>query len=316
MFNTAHHSAASKITHVVAPHTIIMGRAKVDGQYCSHSVTANAGDLSSGLCLNVAERNGASLLSNEHVCDEGKMGLPVTRVCVNRRTMPLPPSRRERTVRDRCGMSKIDHLYRQNCGKRLNMPISDLSLDFVCPTCGADPQEKCEMNSGTPRFESHLERWDIAKNHTRDNGFCEEQVASILERNATATIADWLSRVKRDDGLNRIVLSDEERTGHLPKLIRELIHRLRVPRSLGTKQVSEAAVEHGKVRRSQGYSIPMIIEESRMVQVSIFQTLQTNHHTVDFGSLLNDVTAIADEVDSQLRQTVVSFTETAAATVA
>lgn len=64
----------------------------------------------------------------------------------------------------------------------------------------------------------------------------EEQVGSILERDATATIADWLSRVKRDDELSRIVLSDEERTGHLPKLIRELVHRLRVPRGLGTKQ--------------------------------------------------------------------------------
>jgi hypothetical protein len=140
-----------------------------------------------------------------------------------------------------------------------------------------------------------------------------EQVASILERDATATIADWLSRVNHDDELSGIILDDEERTGHLPNLLRELVHRLRVPRVLGTKQVSEAAVEHGKVRHSQGYSIPMIVEESRMLQVSIFQTLQANQKVVDSGSLLNDVTAIADEVDSQLRQAVVSFAESAAA---
>jgi hypothetical protein len=48
--------------------------------------------------------------------------------------------------------------------------------------------------------------------------------------------------------LTVIALSKEQRTGHLP----QLIHRLRVPRSLGTKQVSEAAREHGKVRHSQG----------------------------------------------------------------
>ena len=52
--------------------------------------------------------------------------------------------------------------------------------------------------------------------------------------------------------LTVIALSKEQRTGHLPQLIRELVHRLRVPRSLGTKQVSEAAREHGKVRHSQG----------------------------------------------------------------
>jgi DNA-binding response OmpR family regulator len=134
-----------------------------------------------------------------------------------------------------------------------------------------------------------------------------ERVASILERDALKTIADWLSRVERDDELIHITLSSEQRTGHLPQLIRELVQRLRVPRSLGTKQSSEAAIQHGKVRRSQGYSVPMIIEESRMLQVSIFQTLQTNLSVVDFSLLLIDVMTIADEVDSQLKQTIVSF---------
>jgi hypothetical protein len=43
------------------------------------------------------------------------------------------------------------------------MAVLDKSLSFVCPICGAQPQEKCELNSGTPRFESHRERRDIAK---------------------------------------------------------------------------------------------------------------------------------------------------------
>jgi hypothetical protein len=51
----------------------------------------------------------------------------------------------------------------------------------------------------------------------------------------------------------------------------------------------------------------MIVEESRMLQVSIFQTLQTNLHQVDFSLLLLGVMAIADEVDSQLAQTMASY---------
>jgi len=134
-----------------------------------------------------------------------------------------------------------------------------------------------------------------------------ERVASILERDALATIKDWLARVEREKELTNIVLTHDQRTGHLPKLIQELVHRLRVPRSLGTKAVSDAAVDHGKVRYAQGYSVPMIIEESRILQVSIFQTLQNNLITVDFSLLLIDVMTIADEVDSQLKQTVTSF---------
>jgi CheY-like chemotaxis protein len=139
-----------------------------------------------------------------------------------------------------------------------------------------------------------------------------ERVASILERNASATITEWLSRVEREDELTCVPLSKEQRTGHLPKLLQELVHRLRVPRSLGTKAVSAAAVEHGIVRRSQGYSLPMIVEESRILQVSIFDTLQKNLSTVDFSTLLIDVMAIADECDSQLKQAINSFAGLAA----
>ena len=148
----------------------------------------------------------------------------------------------------------------------------------------------------------------LAKRGTRP-GTNRERVASILERDAAATIANWLFRVEHDPELTRIELSSEQRTGHLPQLIRELVQRLRVPRGLGTNQASTAAVNHGLVRRSQGYSIPMIIEESRMLQVSLFHTLQVNLNSVDFSLLLNDVMTIADEVDLQLKQTIVSFSE-------
>ena len=136
-----------------------------------------------------------------------------------------------------------------------------------------------------------------------------ERVAAILERDALATISRWLSAVKTEPELTVIHLTDEQRTGHLPALIRELVHRLRVPRSLGIKQASEGAILHGTLRQSQGYSIPMIVEESRILQVSIFNTLQNNLHVVDFSLLLIDVMTIADEVDSQLKQTITSFTE-------
>lgn len=140
-----------------------------------------------------------------------------------------------------------------------------------------------------------------------------ERVATILERDALATINDWLARVEVEEELTMIPLSQEQRTGHLPKLLEELVQRLRAPRKLGTKQTSAAAAQHGQIRRSQGYSIPMMVEESRILQVSIFQTLQNNLSTVDFSLLLIDVMTIADEVDSQLKQTIISFSDAVAA---
>jgi hypothetical protein len=53
----------------------------------------------------------------------------------------------------------------------------------------------------------------------------------------------------------------------------------------------------------------MLVEESRMLQVSIFETLQTNLASIDFSILLNGVMTIADEVDSQLSQALDSYME-------
>jgi hypothetical protein len=51
----------------------------------------------------------------------------------------------------------------------------------------------------------------------------------------------------------------------------------------------------------------MMVEESRILQVSIFGTLQNNLSSVDFSQVLLDVMTIADEVDSQLKQAMLSF---------
>jgi hypothetical protein len=70
---------------------------------------------------------------------------------------------------------------------------------------------------------------------------------------------------------------------------------------------SPAAIEHGKLRRTQGYSSAMLIHESRILQVTIFGTLHTHLTALDFNLLLPDVMIIADEVDAQLTQTMDAF---------
>jgi DNA-binding response OmpR family regulator len=140
----------------------------------------------------------------------------------------------------------------------------------------------------------------------------KERVAAILERDLEATIQMWMSRVNRTDELTAISLTYQARTGHLPLLLNDLVRRLRLP--LGAESpISHAAREHGILRRKQGYTVPMVVEESRILQVSIFNTLQNNLGRVDFSTVLLDVMTIADEVDSQLKQAMLGFMETAAA---
>src|ERR1700722_2529548 len=133
-----------------------------------------------------------------------------------------------------------------------------------------------------------------------------ESVASILERDTDLTIQNWLELVDHDTELTCIPLSRLERTGHLPQLLRDVVLRLRLDTGLAAPS-SMAAGDHGDMRREQGYTVPMVVEESRILQVSIFTTLQRNLRSVDFSKVLLDVVTIADEVDSQLKQALISF---------
>ena len=136
-----------------------------------------------------------------------------------------------------------------------------------------------------------------------------ESVANILEGNVTHTIAHWLGLVHQEPNLMRIPLTDEVRSEHLPQMFRDLVLRLRTFRPLGSKElVSIAAAQHGIARFRQDYSAAMLVEESRILQVSIFQTLQNNLASIDFSILLIGVMTIADEVDSQLTQSMTSYT--------
>jgi hypothetical protein len=64
---------------------------------------------------------------------------------------------------------------------------------------------------------------------------------------------------------------------------------------------------HEKLRYQQGHTPAMLVHESRILQVTFFGTLQNNFDSLDDSLLLLDVMAIADEVDSQLTQSVDSY---------
>ncbi len=136
----------------------------------------------------------------------------------------------------------------------------------------------------------------------------KENVASILDRDVAILMQRWLTRVEQVRELAALALAPQERTANLPEIVKSIPVRLRDVREIeAIDRNSPAAVALGKLRFCQGYSAPLILQESRLLQVSIFETIQRNLATVDFSTVLPDVMIIADEVDSQFKQTIASF---------
>jgi DNA-binding NtrC family response regulator len=72
-----------------------------------------------------------------------------------------------------------------------------------------------------------------------------DSVASILKRDKDATIQNWLLKVGQDPELSCIELLAQERTGHLPLILEDLIRHLRLgpdPKAVD----SRTALDHGR----------------------------------------------------------------------
>jgi ActR/RegA family two-component response regulator len=136
----------------------------------------------------------------------------------------------------------------------------------------------------------------------------KERVSAILHRCSDLVVKDWLAQVKETPALNHLALGDADRTGHLPRLIADLVSRLNRPATGSYDSIYSLAADlHGELRCAQGYTPEMLVHESRILQVTLFGTLKTNMNALDFSLLLPDVMTIADEVDAQLTQTMARF---------
>jgi len=138
----------------------------------------------------------------------------------------------------------------------------------------------------------------------------KERVGAILQRCIPLIVEKWLARAKRSDDLNQLALSDDDRTGYLPHLVEDLVTRLNnfsAADKDSDADFSISATAHGKLRFMQCYTPAMLVHESRILQVTVFGVLQENLSSLDFSLLLPDVMSIADEVDAQLTQAMVSY---------
>ena len=118
----------------------------------------------------------------------------------------------------------------------------------------------------------------------------------------------WLRKMAASGGLNAVAITDAERTEFLPDAIGEIVYRLRYPQPLGSMTLfSMAALQHGARRRRQGFRSPVLVEEARALQVVVFEAIERNVERIDLGQLPATLTAIADEVNAQLLQSLSGY---------
>ena len=134
-----------------------------------------------------------------------------------------------------------------------------------------------------------------------------KRVADVVREKSQEIVEEFLARCHQLPALMDLPLSDEERTDHLPELLAEIISRLEQGRSQASDKAGKAAEIHGRSRKKQGYSIPLLHEEGRILRRAIFDAVQNNLLGVNLSYLVPDLIQVSDSLDVQLTQSLKAF---------
>jgi ActR/RegA family two-component response regulator len=134
-----------------------------------------------------------------------------------------------------------------------------------------------------------------------------KRASTLIRENQDPIIEKWAEETERDPQLKHLHLSREGRIDHLPGLLRQLANRIDKNPDTYDKQELESAAAHGETRRRQGYSTPLIVEESRILYEIIADTVQNNLADMDISSIVPDMILISDNLYVMLAESLRAF---------
>jgi YesN/AraC family two-component response regulator len=138
-----------------------------------------------------------------------------------------------------------------------------------------------------------------------------KRVSHLMKEKLGEIMKDWLAQVKAHPELMAIEMSDKERIDHLPLVIEELANRVDVPADVSTDKAKTAASIHGKQRALQGYNIPLIVIEMRLLHRVLSSVLQRNLIRMDLSTVIGDMLQVGESLQEQLEFSIRGFQQAA-----
>lgn len=125
-------------------------------------------------------------------------------------------------------------------------------------------------------------------------------VADVLRESSGDICERWFTEVIRSEEVSALPLSKQERIDHLPPLLEQLAAQLARQSKELTPEAVKSAQLHGRTRYHQGYSIPQVLFETRILEKVICQVVQDNLLTVNLSRLVPDVLEIGQAMQAQV----------------
>jgi ActR/RegA family two-component response regulator len=134
-----------------------------------------------------------------------------------------------------------------------------------------------------------------------------KRVSEIVRENADEIAIQWIKEVKADSRLAALKLSDEQRSDRLPDLLKELAKALETNGAeIPSESLTTAAI-HGAHRAEQGYTIPLMLSETRILNRVIASVLHQNLMSLDLSTLFPHALRIGEYLQGLLEESIRAF---------
>jgi len=149
-------------------------------------------------------------------------------------------------------------------------------------------------------------RENLARDRKR-NVIFTERLPQFIARNKEDIVEAWYQAVEKDPEIQQIKLRRIERIDHLPQVLDELIEPLGNQGPGGLQASRDSAAKHGATRRKQGYSLSMLLEETRLLHHVIAQCTQQHLQSIDISNLIPDLIEMDDRLHRLLKDSLETF---------
>jgi YesN/AraC family two-component response regulator len=138
-----------------------------------------------------------------------------------------------------------------------------------------------------------------------------KRVSELLRENVREITEQWLLEVKSHRELMSVRLDEQDRIDHIPSLLQQLARRVDAGQEPSDNQFPDLAEKHGRHRAGQGYTIPLIVIEMRLLQRVISFVLQRNLIRMDLSTVIADMLEVGEGLQEDLEFSIRGFEQTA-----
>lgn len=134
-----------------------------------------------------------------------------------------------------------------------------------------------------------------------------KRVSTVILEKSGEIVERWLQDVSTDNRLRSISISKQQHVDGLPVLLTGLAKTVEAGATELPAELLRAAASHGTDRSRQGYTIPLLVTETRILNRVIGTVLQEDLLSMNLSTLIPDALKTGEYLEALLEESIHAF---------